>query len=336
VWQKRAGVPGVPGSTDSVSRWHNISGQVLAIYNTFAVAAKLGNSGVSIGLSASPVLHSVKTTRARNSDGSDDTLSAGSLIEGRSYLEAKGFNVGLAAGVYYAPTEKLQFGLSYTSQPGFGETKMKGTLATQFTNTEPNKTDVDFTQTYPDVLRLGGVVQAMKTLQIRTDIEFVRWSVFDKQCVVKRGEKCNVDSEGKDLSGGKVILNVPRNWKDTIAVRVGPGIWLSDQLELHGSVAFNTPAVPKSTIDASTIDGYRLDGTIGVRYEVSRHFAFDGGYTHLHYFTVNTNGENNQNIKAHPATSPGGGDYNASRSPSADGRYRSEVGLINLNAAYTF
>jgi long-chain fatty acid transport protein len=333
TWDRRDPTQG--GTIDGVSRWHNISGQILAIYNTLAFAVKVHET-FTIGANVSGIIHNVATVRARNADGSDDTISNGQLVEGRSLLEAHGFNLSAALGVYWEPTDTVKLGLSYTSQPGFGETKMSGTLKTQLAGTQPDSKEVDFFQTYPDIIRLGGAVKATEKLELRGDLEFVRWSVFDKQCVVPKGDKCNVAEDGRDLSGGKVILNIPRRWNDAIGIRVGPGYQLNDDLELFGSVGFTTPAVPKATIDASTIDSQRLYGTVGAKYRFSEHFALAASYNHIHYFTVNTNGANDQEIAGHPAKGPDGGAYNASRSPSADGRYKSEIGFLNINAAYTF
>jgi len=332
-WDRRS--EGASGTIDGVQRWHNISGRILAVYNTLAFAVKL-DERFTIGANISGIIHDVSTVRARNADGSDDTLSNGKLVEGRSLLEAQGFNLGAALGLYWEPTDTLKLGLSYTSQPGFGETKMTGTLTTQLATTQPENKEVDFYQTYPDILRLGAAVKATARLELRSDIELVRWSVFDKQCVVPKGESCNVADDGRDLSGGKVILNVPRRWNNAFGVRVGPGYQLTEELELFGSLGLTTPAVPKETIDASTIDATRLYGTLGAKLAVSPHLSLAASYNHIHFFTVETNGANDQNIKAHPASEPGGGDYNASRSPSANGRYQSEIGFVNVNAAYTF
>lgn len=337
TWDRRSGVPGVPGSTDGIQRWHSISGQILAIYNTFAVAYKLPGN-FSVGVNVSPVIHNVSTVRARNADGSDDSVSNGNLVEGRSLLEANGFNISAAAGVYWEPVpEKVQLGFSFTTRPGIaGDTKMTGDLSTQVAATAPNKKEVDFYQTYPEVFRLGGVFKLSEKWDLRSDVEYVRWSNFERQCVVPKGEKCNVASDGRDLSGGKVILNIPRNWNDAVGFRVGPGVQIDDHLELFGSAAVTTPAVPKQTIDAVTIDSLRLYGTLGAKYTFNRNFALAGSYNHIYFFNVKTNGENDQNISAHPPGSPTAGDYNASRSPSADGQYKSQIGFININAAYTF
>jgi long-chain fatty acid transport protein len=341
TWDRRAGVPGIPGTTDGVQRWHNISGQILAIYNTLALAYKFGESNFSVGASFSPIIHTVSTVRARNADGSDDTVTNGNLVEGRSLLHASGIDFAFSAGVYYEPVpEKVRLGLSYIGQPGFsGGTRMSGELTTQLGGGQESKSNIDFLQNYPDIIRFGGAFKATRSFELRGDFEFVRWSLFRRQCVVERDADCAVGPDGARLAGPegqKVQLNVPRNWDNAIGVRVGPGFWINDNLETFGSVGFTTPAVPKETIDAATIDSQRLYLTMGARYQFSKHFALAGSYNHIYFFPVNTEGKNDQNIAAHPSNQPGGGEFNVSRSPSADGRYRSQIGFINLNVAYTF
>ena len=324
-----------PGTVDRVQRWHNISGQILAIYNTFAFAVKV-HPRFTIGANVSPIIHTVSTVRARNPDGSDDTTSTGNLIEGRSLLEASGFNMSAGLGVYWEPTDDLRLGLSYTSQPGFGQTKLSGNLTTQLGASAPGKTAVEFTQTYPDIIRFGAAGRLNEKWELRGDFEFVRWSVFDKQCVFAKGTSCDAASDGRVPDKSGVILNVPRNWNNAIGLRMGPAYQLNEDVELFGSLGFTTPAVPKETIDASTIDALRLYGTVGGRFSLSKHFALGASYNHIYFFDVNTDGKSTQNIPNKPASTPEGRNYNASRSPSADGRYRSQIGFVNVNVAYTF
>lgn len=331
-WSRRNGTPGVPGTQDGVQRWHNISGQILAVYNTFALAYKIRPARLTIGASVSPIIHHVATVRARNSDGSDDTLnSGGRLVEGRSLLDATGVNIGASFGLYWEPSEDLQFGLSYISQPGFGQTRMSGTLKTQLGATSQSEDKIDFLQTYPDVIRFGATGRVTNRLDVRGDFEFVRWSVFNRQCVVNKGDNCDVADDARDLSDGRVKLNVPRNWNNAIGLRVGPGYHVNDRLEVFGSAGITTPAVPKSTIDASTIDAFRVYLTAGVKFELSKHFAVAASYNHIFFATVTTNGQNNQSLRDRPSPL-----YNVSRSPSADGVYKSQIGFVNTNVAYTF
>ena len=105
--------------------------------------------------------------------------------------------------------------------------------------------DVDFLQTYPDIIRLGATWRLPgDRVEIRTDGEFVRWSVFERQCVVLAGKDCNVESDGSPTNGNKdIVINVPRNWKNTLGYRVGIGYLVRKELELFGSAAFTTSAV---------------------------------------------------------------------------------------------
>lgn len=328
-WDQRsqwAGNPNAPGAVDGTQRWHNISGQILAIYNTAALSYNLSPQ-FSVGANVSLIYHHAETVRARTFDSSDDTRSPnGALKEGRSYINVTGLNVSAAIGVYFAPTEELKLGLSYTSQPGFGTTRMKGTLENQFGSDarRADVTNVDLLQTYPDIVRFGGAYRVGKRAEIRFDADFVRWSVFDKQCLVQTGAECELDANGNQTNG-KVVLNVPREWKNAFGFRLGAGVWPTDALEVFFSGSVTTSAVPRETIDASTIDSTRLYGALGARYEVSKGFAFAGSYNPIYFFPVDTKG-----------TSKHDNYGSTSRSPSADGKYTSFIHMFNVNATFSF
>lgn len=327
-WDRRDGVPGQPGSTDGVNRWHNISGQILNIYNTFAGAVVIPNTGLSFGASISPVIQHVATTRARTADDSDDTTNSnGTLKEGRSYLDASGVNIAASFGAYWqSPDSRIRLGATYLSQPGFGTSRLSGTLNGVVQGGAYVKQDIDFLQTWPDIIRVGGAWRLPNDkVEIRSDLEYVRWSVFENQCVVIKGRDCKINADGSSPNAQDIVLNIPRNWKDAVGYRLGAGYFANSDLELFASGGFATSAVPKETIDASTIDAFSISGSLGARYTVSRHFAFAVSYNHIYYLPVDTKGANKLNEFASP-----------SKSPSADGKYTSQIGLLNANASYTF
>ncbi|MBX3210257.1 MAG: outer membrane protein transport protein [Labilithrix sp.] len=329
TWDRDRGIPEAPGSADGPQRWHNISGQILAIYNTFGLAYVFGDSGFSLGASVSPVIHHVATVRARTADDSDEIeFPNGSLKEGRSYLDATGVNLQATAGAYWqSRSGDLRIGASYLSQPGFGETRMSGKLEGR-TPAGDVKQDIDFVQSYPDIIRLGVAFTPLQRLEVRMDGEFVRWSTFERQCVVLRNKECNVNPDGSPTGGSAnqdIVLNIPRNWNNAFGYRAGVGYAVTEALELGGSLSFTTSAVPKSTIDASTIDSFRLYGNVGGRYNVTKKLALGANYTHIYFLPVNTRGANQFDTLQKP-----------SQSPSSDGKYTSQIGFLNLNVAYTF
>jgi long-chain fatty acid transport protein len=317
--------PNAPGAVDGPQRWHNISGQLLAWYNTVAGAVKIGDTGLSIGVSGSAIYHNAKTVRARNIDGSDDTRGLdGSPVEGRSYLDVHGFNFALGAGIYYEPEDKnFRVGLSYMSQPGFGETKMSGTVRQVLAGEVGSETDAELFQSYPDVWRLGMAHKITPKLELRGDFEYVRWSTFDRQCVVQKGKSCDLNPNGGTPSSD-VILNIPRKWNDAFGGRIGPAYFVNDSVELFGSFGITTPAVPKSTIDASTIDSLRFYLTVGAKFELSKHVGLGVSYNHIAFTQVDTNKGEQFQFEA------------PSKSPSGSGKYNSQIGFINANVTYTF
>lgn len=315
-------------AADGPQRWHVIEGKILAIYNTLAASYTLPDQRLSFGVSLSVIAHQLETVRARNANGSDDTLTSdGQLVEGRSYVKASGMNLGAAAGIFWEPKAdgSIKLGLSYTSQPGFGTTRMSGTLTQQFGGVAQKApaTDIDFLQTYPDIVRAGGVFRVAPKIDVRVDGEYVRWSTFDKQCVVAPGKSCDVQADGSGSSD--VILNVPRKWQDAVGLRAGLAYFLTPALEVFGSGGFSTPAAPKSHVDASTIDGVRLVFAAGARAEIGKRFVVGGALNYLYMLPVDTKGAVGIDTYKPP-----------SRSPSSDGKYTQQILFLNVNGTVRF
>ncbi len=334
TWDKRkdaiASDPQAPGAQDGVQRFHNINGMILALYNTVAVSYTIEQARLSFGANFSVVSHDVDTVRARNIPDNGDDIQGfdGRLNEGRTRLTAHGVNVGAAFGVYWEPLQNrtVKLGLSYTSQPGFGSMRLNGELTAQ-AGANPNTaqpTAVQLLQTYPDLVRLGGAWRVSDALELRADFEYVRWSVFDKQCVVAPGAACDTKADGSG-DALKIILNIPRNFKDSMGARAGVGVFVSRSSEVFGSVGMTTSAVPKSSIDASTIDSNRLYLSAGARHEFSKHFALASSANFIHFFAVDTRGTARTDLLENP-----------SRSPSANGKYTAEIFMLDVNATYSF
>ena len=334
TWDKKDGTPGVPGSTDGPQRWHNISGTILAMHGTLAASYNIEPLNLSIGANVSGVFNTVSTVRARNADDTDAIVGGdGRIAEGRSYLTAQSFTMTAAGGLYWATrNEKLRLGLSYTAPPGFGETRMSGELTQQLGTSAvaTQSQQIDFLQSYPDIVRFGVGVRVHPKWDLKADFEYVRWGLFKRQCVVLRGQECLTNDDGSaqsDAASKNIVLNLKRDWNDAVGFRIGPSYFATPDLELFGSLGFSTPAVPKATIDAGTIDAFRLYFTAGAKYEVSRHLSLGASYNHIAFLTVN-NKEAGASVYATNRV--------PSRSPGANGTYSSQIGMLNVNATIKF
>ncbi|HTQ43631.1 MAG TPA: outer membrane protein transport protein [Polyangiaceae bacterium] len=333
TWDKRqqfANYPLAPGAYDGPQRWASISTQTSSAYGTLAGAYRFEGLHLGIGAGLSVIRTGVLDTRARDTDGSDGVVAAnGGLWEGRSYLDVSGVQVGASGGLYWEPSSKLHFGASYTSAPSFGTMRLKGTfkdLQGQPTaagqNPEINKS-VDLLQAYPDVIRVGATWRVVPEAELRLEVTWQRWSQFQNQCIVATGTSCNLGPNGSS-SSSNVILNLPRNWQDTVRVRLGGAYWVQPQTEVFGSFAYESSPVANKDQDPLLFDSTRLSGTLGVRYAFTPHLFGSLAYTYTYFVPVTV------------TNSAYGGYSPPSNSPNENGSYSQELYVFDGAVSYVF
>lgn len=333
-----------PGAVDGVQRWYAIDGTIRSFYITGALAFKIKPAKLTIGASGSAIYTSFDTIRARNADGTDNVVSGQpdsfALKEGRSWLKASGWSGGFAIGLTAEPIDNmLWIGASYTSQPNVtGGMVLKGTLTNIFTTAAtPTPTDIELTQAFPDIVRLGFRVRPIPKLELRVFADYTRWSVMDKQCVMNTTfEDRNCDFEGADTAlenpeefGGdahpSVVQHLPRFWKDAGGVRIGVGYWFIEQLEAYIGVGYDSSAVPAETVDPALFDMDKVSVSVGALWQAHRHVAIGATIAQIIYFPLDTKGRNVLN-KFQPPT----------RQASADGIYKQWLTVGNLYLDISF
>ncbi|PRP96195.1 OmpP1/FadL family transporter [Enhygromyxa salina] len=344
--------PDFPGAYDGVQRWYAIDGNLRSFYITGALAFKIkAAANLTLGFSGSAIYSSIDTVRARNADGTDNLVSGTDpdnfrLKEGRSWLKAGGWQGGFAAGFTVEPVKDVFWiGGSYTSQPNVtGGMALKGELTNIFTTGESAVTNVEVTQTYPDIVRLGFRVRPIPKLELRVFADYTRWSVFDKQCVLIVKEdpsnadtrKCdfpNADTALEDPSnfgaGDENVVDVtqhlPRFWKDAGGVRVGVGYWFIDELETYIGLGYDSSAIPAQTVDPVLFDMDKIAVTLGALWQAHEHVAVGATVGQIIYLTLDTKGQNVFN-EFQPPT----------RQASADGIYKQWLTIGNLYLDISF
>jgi long-chain fatty acid transport protein len=335
-WDKRpeySNYPQAPGAYDGPQRWSSISTQTSSIYGTLAGAYRIEGLHLGIGASVSVIRTGVVDTRARNLTGTDGIYAAnGGLGEGRAYLDVSGVEVGAAAGIYWEPSSKLHFGASYTSQPSFGTMRLKGTFKDLQGQGGEINDSVDLLQAYPDVIRVGGTWHLVPEAELRLDVTWQRWSEFKNQCVVNTGTSCDVTAAtgpgggafANKAASSDVILNLPRNWQDSVRMRLGGAYWVEPQTEVFGSFAYETSPVSDKDQDPLLFDSQRLYGTLGVRYAFTPHLFGSLAYTYVYFVPVTV-------------TNSAYGQYaQPSNSPNENGSYSQELYLFDGALSYVF
>tara|TARA_R110002096_G_scaffold434832_1_gene658105 strand:+ start:108987 stop:110420 length:1434 start_codon:yes stop_codon:yes gene_type:complete len=324
-----------PGAYDGVQRWATMDGTVRALYFSGAAAYRLPDIGLSFGASVSVVSQAVNTIRARTALGNDDLVTAdGNLVEGRSHVDVSGVSMAAGLGVLWEANDDLKFGLSYQSQPGFGEQSLEGDLNFKFGNSASDTTAINFTQSLPDVVRFGTSFRATEQVELRFSADYTRWSVMTNQCLMDASAadaNCTVDENGGAVDETRaVIVNIERNWQDTFGLRAGGSYWLNADTELAGSLGFDSNAVPDETMDPAFIDTNKVIGVFGGRFRLTDSMLLNVSYTHVYYLTREVD----------PRERDADGNEISFSAPSATpdqaGKYSQNIGVLNLGMEYAF
>jgi long-subunit fatty acid transport protein len=313
------------GAYDGPQRWASISASTKSIYGTAAFAYRFEGPRIGLGASASIIRTDLADTRAHNADGSDDILAPTGIKEGRTYIDMSGWQFAAAVGVYWEPTldRTVRLGLSYTSQPNFGEMRLNGNFQFQQPTTG-SSTPADLLQSYPDIIRLGAAWRVAPQTELRADAVWQRWSQFKYQCVVPPGASCAADSQGVTTAPKTTKLDLPRNFNDSVRVRAGVAHWVGASTELFGSAAVESSPVGSSNQDPLIFDSTRVYGTIGTRHAFSRNLYASLSYTYVYFVPVTVT---DSAYSSYP---------NPSKSPSANGDYSAELFYFDVAVSYRF
>jgi len=314
-----------PGAVDGPQRWQSISVVDSSLAASAAFGARFLDERISLGVALTAYSHHVQIDKAFNNDGSDDvTGPTGILKEGRAYLDVAGVDAGASVGAYLVPDadRKLRIGISYTSQPGFGQMRLPGTLGQRLGITPSGTTNVDLLQSYPDIVRLGAAYRVSDDVDLRVHGQYVRWSVFTDACVVHSGMPCNLNPDGSAVTQGQIIANDEANFHDAFAMHAGIGYWPLARAELFGDLGFDTSAVPNDSQGRTLFDSFKIIGSVGLRYAVSTHVFLAGSYTEIYYLPMTVTSQRQW--------------QGASAVPFANGSYSSHLEFYDANVTIAF
>jgi len=308
-----------PGAVDGVQRWYTIEGELRSMFITAGAAYSFGK--VSIGITANAIDTVVNSIQARTAPGDDDLRN-----EGRAWLEAQSWNFSAGFGATYTPIPgKLRFGLSYQSRPGFGGgIEAAGTLHTLLSGSRSDS-KVVFTTDLPDIVRGGALYRPSPAWEARLFGDYERWSVLERQCIFRKGSRCDLASDGSARPGSDVILATLRDWNDTFAVRAGGSYFMGPRTELFAGAGFASKAVPDETLEPALLDFDFVSVSGGAIFGLGKQLHLGASYTQVIYLPRDTTGKS-----VHPTLAA------PSRSPDSGGKYALALGFVNLNLDFAF
>jgi long-chain fatty acid transport protein len=312
--------PQYPGTSDGSARWHFLEGGTSSLYGSLGASYTIRPIRLSIGASANLVYNTLEFTRALNGAGNDNIAT-----EGRSYLDVASVTGSFGLGVLWEAVEKkVWIGLSYQAPPGlYKDISMDGKARILLGGVTPTDNDVSLKQAMPDIIRLALRVRPTERYELRLFGDFTRWSVFERQCLVHKGGQCGLNSDGSLTENSDVVLNQPRNWRNTFAVRVGGSYFFSPTWEGFAGFGYDSSAIPASTLDASLIDGHDLTYTLGGRARFADSFGVLLALSYQHWLERDTTGKSRLDGFKPP-----------SRLPTSAGVYNQQAVVMNLLVEY--
>ena len=329
VWDKQDKVDGYPGAEDGAQRWWVMEGIIRTLYFSAGVAYRYEPLKLSLGATFNMTKSELYTSRARLGSGHDHLVSrttrpdgsySDELLEGRAVINLESWDPSIGVGLIWEPADGMFVGLSYQSQPGFGENTLEGDSRKILGVSDEVKDKAEAEQSMPDVIRFGWRMNTGKA-EYRLFGDYTRWSVFTEQCIRTKG------LDGCDLA------IIPRNWEDAFGVRGGYSRWFTDDIEFLLGLGFDQSAVPDSTLEPALVDMDKITASLGARFTLMKDsLAVATTYTQVIYFT--------REIDARPSgngqSDVTGTAFADARNPDSAGKYEQAVGVFNLNLEYAF
>lgn len=338
-YDKQDKVDGFPGAEDGPQRWWAIEGVIRSLYITGAVAYRLPELKLTLGAGINLVKSEVYTARARLGSGHDHLVSrtrapngavTEELLEGRAVLDVASWDLAASFGLIWEPTDGMYVGLSYQSQPGFGENKLTGTNRRSLAEAEANEGDAQLKQQMPDVIRAGWRMRSGNQ-EYRLFGDYIRWSLLENQCA----------RAGDEAPGTCGLANIPRFWDNAFGVRGGYSYFLGarQDTELYGGLGYDGNAVPDATLEPALSDFEKFTAAVGARFMLMEDeegrpgMIVSGTYTQVFYMSRDTSARASSANRESDTT---GTPFATARNPDSAGEYKQAIGVLNLNLEYIF
>lgn len=336
-----------PGAEDGPNRWFAIEGSIRTLALTLGAAYRIESIRLGLGVGGNLYLSDLNTLRARVGTGDDRLLSAlpggaYSLREGRALVDASTTDFGLGIGALWEAVEDTFWvGASWQSRPNFhGRMVYEGELTQMLeTSYAPDVDDIRMTSQLPDIFRLGLRYRPSNRWEVRSFMDFSRWSAFDQQCLVETNniegdiyDFCRTRVDGSFVTegaGDTTITNIPRRWNDAAGIRAGasfvPGGHDDGRFELLFGAGWDGNAIPDATLEPALMDMNKFSLSLGTRLDLSSKAALMLTATNIFYQERDTRAEAFRQPWAE-----------ATRQPNGAGIYNQNIFILGTNLEFNF
>ena len=236
--------------------------QLFAVYIQPTMSYKISDK---IGIGAGFVYSTGKVNLQRDIPVIDEDGNYGS-----AELDGKATGIGFNAGLYYQPTTKVSFGLTYRSkvnmemEDGNATFTVPASLAASFPNGK-------FTSSLPlpDIYTLGVAVQPTSKFALAFDVNMVGWKSFDTLSF-------DYETNTTELADTKSA----RNYKNAFAARFGVQYAATGKMDLRAGIKYLGTPVQDGYVSPDVPDAAHVNYSIGLGYKMSSKFGIDASFTY--------------------------------------------------------
>ncbi|MCC9167317.1 OmpP1/FadL family transporter [Pontibacter harenae] len=192
--------------------------------------------------------------------------------EGRAELDGSASGMGINAGVYFKPSDKLSLGLSYRSkvdmkvEDGEATFTVPASVGSRF----PAGTEFNASLPLPATLTFGVGFMPTEALTIAVDISHVGWSAYER-----------LRFEYSQSVNGSSFTENARNYEEAFIFRIGGEYKVSDALALRAGAYYDQSPVQTGYLTPETPDADARGLSAGIGYSLSENISIDASFLYI-------------------------------------------------------
>jgi long-chain fatty acid transport protein len=262
---------GTKWPADWPGRYLAVDSKLMAYYINPSIAYKFSDK-FSAGIGVSYVMGNV-TLKRKAPTYSTLLPPTPSPTDGQVELKGDGSNVNFNAGILYKATDMLSIGVSYRSL-----TKIKFKGDATFSQMQALSSffpggDGETELPMPADLKAGVAYRFNENFLAEVDFEYVFWDAYKNLALdIPDGPAFPLTGEPLQTSSTQV-----QDYKNAYMIRLG-GQYSMDKLSLRAGFVYDMTPVPDKSLEPLLPDADRMEGLIGLGYQISEQVRVDAAY----------------------------------------------------------
>jgi long-chain fatty acid transport protein len=190
---------------------------------------------------------------------------------GTSNLKGDGHGIGFNIGVYIKSEDKITFAVSYRSKIKIELNNGKASFSdipSSLASTFPASTTFTTSVKLPSAISLGLSYAITDDIRLHFELDYTGWNVYDSLVFT-------FPYQYADLNAAS---HYARNYKNTVAIRLGTNWNVTEKISLRGGVAYDQSPVKDGYVTPDLPDANKVSFAAGISFKLGDKFNIDAGY----------------------------------------------------------